>query len=316
MNSYFIERRHCPCCQSLRGKELCCIPYTQSPLRDYLLSFYSPQGKVEFEYLKEQNYYLIQCINCGLIYQREIPCQFLMHKLYEEWIDPQKVFDLVEKKRSIGYFSRLSAEIMSIIRMFDSPTMQLKFLDFSMGWGHWCKMAQAFRCEVHGTEFSSARIAYAKQQGVHVVEYENLPNSYYDFINANQVFEHLPNPMQTLSHLSKKLAQGGILKISVPYAEDIINRLDKWDWYAPKGSADSLNPVAPLEHINCFSRALLIHLAKAHQLVPISIHQVTYQLQPDSFKEIVKACLRPIWYQLRGHQKLESTCIFFQATSK
>ncbi|MCI5151173.1 MAG: hypothetical protein D3916_17625, partial [Candidatus Electrothrix sp. MAN1_4] len=115
MNEYFTAREECPNCGSSNGSELCRTPYNTAPLRDYLISFYSPQGAVEFKYLKDQDYILIECVNCSLINQREIPNGFLMKKIYGEWIAPNKCFNLFEKSRKIDYFSRLSSEIIGIV---------------------------------------------------------------------------------------------------------------------------------------------------------------------------------------------------------
>jgi transcription elongation factor Elf1 len=87
MNKYFVRRSRCPACQSSEYNELVRAVLTQPPCGDYLLSFYGAQGGVELEYLDEQDYALAECLDCGLVYQQEIPGEFLMHKLYEEWID-------------------------------------------------------------------------------------------------------------------------------------------------------------------------------------------------------------------------------------
>jgi hypothetical protein len=46
------------------------------------------KGGVEFEYLQGARFVLQQCRTCGLIFQGQIGNDVLMHKLYEEWIDP------------------------------------------------------------------------------------------------------------------------------------------------------------------------------------------------------------------------------------
>ena len=50
MNSYFICRDHCPACASPNFKEIYKNRFTEPPISDYLKSFYSAQGKIEFEY--------------------------------------------------------------------------------------------------------------------------------------------------------------------------------------------------------------------------------------------------------------------------
>ncbi len=304
MNDYFTARRKCPCCRSSVCNELYRAPYCSDPMREYLISFYSPQGGVEFEYLQDQDYVLVECADCGLVYQREIPNDFLMRKLYEEWIDPKKCFDLYERTRGIRYFRHLSSEIVRIVSIFDRPPMNLKFLDFSMGWGHWCRIAQSFGCTVHGTEFSQARIDYAKSKGVTVIDYSEIANHRYDFINTEQVFEHLPDIRTPLNYLKGSLKPNGILKINVPNGWDIKQRLKKCDWTAPKGSKDSLNLIAPLEHINCFNHSSLVVLAQGAGLVPVYTHvKGAASKQSRGFKETAKAILRPYLHRLKGIRK-------------
>jgi len=67
INPWFIKRAECPACESKIFKTIYESPYDQSPIRDYLLEFYSPQGNVEFEYLAGAMYALCECNTCGLI---------------------------------------------------------------------------------------------------------------------------------------------------------------------------------------------------------------------------------------------------------
>jgi len=309
MNDYFIQRSKCPSCESPKYTVLRRSPYSERPLKDYLVSFYSAQGTIEIEFLEGQDYVLVECSGCGLIYQQEIPGEFLMQKLYEEWIDPHIVFELFEKRRTIGYYVGLIAEVISIIKRFNRPPMQLQFLDFGMGWGHWCRAAQAFGCIVYGTELSAARIKYARQMGVQVINYEEIPWQKFDFINTEQVFEHLPEPKETLIHLKRSMKADGLLKISVPNGNDIKRRLTKWDWDTLKNSTLSLNPVAPLEHINCFSKDALICLARECGLTPIEVPSVSLQISSNGFNTI-KTILQPYKHRLQNTQRANS--IFFR----
>jgi SAM-dependent methyltransferase len=301
VNDYFTLRQECPCCGSRNAHELCRTPYSTDPMREYLVSFYSPQGRVEFEYLQDQDYVLFECVDCDLIYQPEIPNDLLMHKLYEEWIDPKKCFDLHERPRRIQYFSHLSSEIVAIISLLDRPPIELEFLDFGMGWGHWCRLALSFGCTVQGTEFSRSRADYARSKGVQVIDHSEIGSHRYDFINTEQVFEHLPEIRSTLEYLKGSLKPGGILKISVPNGRNIKARLKTWNWTAPKGSRDSLNPVAPLEHLNCFNHSSLILFATNSGLVPVDTTRGPSEGGgPRNVRQAGKAILRPFWHWMKG----------------
>lgn len=313
MNKFFTKRECCPGCQSQRTIELLRSPLTAPPLRDYLVFFYNPQGGVEFKYLQDQDYVLTECMYCGLVYQTEIPGELLIYKLYEKWIDPEKVWELIELHRTLGYFSGLSNEITDVIRYFNRPPSQLTFLDFGMGWGHWCRMAQAFGCKVYGVELSEARIEYARQTGVRIINFEEISSLQFDFINTEQVFEHLSEPGGTLAYLRQSLAPDGILKISVPDGGDIQQRLNMGNWQAPKTSRYSLNPVAPLEHINCFNRASLLQLAREVSLEPIDFQVPRGKV--ETVRGFVGSMLR-YWNRLRGNQsgvRVEPLSLFFRS---
>ena len=299
MNNFFISRDRCPCCESSEFLELSRASYVQAPLRDYLVSFYSPQGGVEFDYLEDQDWILVKCLGCELIYQREIPNEFLMHKLYDEWINPKKEFVLHEENKTIDCFAELGWETYRIVKTFGRPPQQVHCLDFSMGWGHWCRIAAAFGCTVHGTEFGAARAAHAKETGVNVIDYNEIPGFRYDYIRAEQVFEHLPNPRQTLAYLTRSLNEGGVLMIGVPNGGDIMERLKTPDWRALKGTSGSLNAVAPLEHINCFNRSSLLRLTGELGLVP-------FEIPSSGFSQRAKGILRPYWHRLLGRQTGEA----------
>jgi hypothetical protein len=90
--------------------------------------------------------------------------------------------------------------------------------------------------------------------GIEVIE--NLSGQRFDFINAEQVFEHIPSPCETLQQLAEHLNSGGVIHIAVPNGAGIERKLARPDW-KPTGDA-----VLPLEHINCFTRRTLIRLGE------------------------------------------------------
>lgn len=258
--NFFIKREFCPVCQSGNYKTIYSCGFLESPIKEYLSSFYFSQGVIEFEYLEGSKFILDKCSNCGLIFQEEIPNDFLMERLYEKWIDPQ--FWKKEQSQSFDYFAQYAQEIMMILMYFNTTPSQLAFLDFGMGWGNWCLMAKAWGCDSYGYEISKSRIEYAKSRGIKVISLDEIPNHSFDFINTEQVFEHISEPLETLCFLKKSLKTKGLIRISVPDGGDIKRRLKILDWTAPKGSRNSLNIVSPLEHINCFNRSSIIKMAE------------------------------------------------------
>jgi len=300
-NSWFVRREECPACTSLSFATIYQSRYDRPPIKDYLVDFYSPQGMVESEYLEGATYVLRECGVCGLIYQRDVPNKLLMERIYEHWIDPKKVFVRHLSQDGLEKYSYYAQEIMQIISYIGKMPSEVSVFDFGMGWGKWALMAKAFGCDSFGLEFSIERIQYAKGNGIKVINWDEIPKYRFDFINTEQVFEHLQDPLQTLRHLSSGLRTNGILKISVPGVNDIRRRLKIMDWSSPKGSKYSLNPVAPLEHINYFRRQSLVQMATQASLeetiIPIKI-QYKYLTDWHKAKRILGNLFSPLYINI------------------
>ena len=264
---HFQKRLECPTCAEKQNiEELYCAPFLDSPIQEYLESFYISQGKVELEYLKSETFCLNQCGNCQLIFQSNLPNNDLLLRVYEIWIDPKYVYENIASKQPPSYFRKIRRQIQSIPKLTGLPPSETRVLDYSMGWGQWCEQAQKLGFTVEGTEYSPSRIAHAKKIGISVISEENLEASRYHFINAEQVFEHLSKPSETLEKLQRSLTKGGILRIAVPNGKNMKQLLKYPNWLAPKGHPQNLGPIAPLEHLNCFNHECLMTFGESKGL--------------------------------------------------
>lgn len=308
----FIERTHCPSCHATTAHELYRCAYTDPAIQGYLTTAYAAVGHgIEVEYLQGASFILRECAECGLVYQQQIPDDALMERLYEQWIDPQTVFARHQQSDTLAYHSRDAQEIMQVMAFLNQPPHALAFLDFGMGWGKWARMAKAFGCDAYGTELSPARIAYAQAHGVKVLSEAELANQQFDFINTEQVFEHLPEPLITLKTLTQALKPTGLLKISVPDGSDLKRRLTVMDWSAPKGSQLSLNAVSPLEHINCFTRPTLQKMAASAGLREVKI-PLRLQYAFATNWQLPKPLLKNLLLPLSRNLLQRGTYLFFR----
>jgi len=267
-NNHMVLRDTCPACRSRNAVMLYSCDYCAEPIRSYVDRFYSTQGHADFEYLKDAAYVLDECKDCGLVYQRWVPDEDLCARVYNEWIDPARILDVRMKsdraKASLAY----AEELLGIINRLKSGSNRIRMLDFGMGWGEYCQVAQALGCKACGVEVSQERIDHARSQGIEVMSQDELPESEFDYIVCDQVLEHVPNPLSVWQTFSKCLREGGIAKIGVPdgkgVAAQVRSRGFHWeapDWRIPGQSGD--NPVSPLEHINCFDVTSLVALAES-----------------------------------------------------
>ncbi|MCW3998723.1 MAG: class I SAM-dependent methyltransferase [Candidatus Bathyarchaeota archaeon] len=312
---YFEERPRCPACYSEQFISLFSCSFENPPIRQYIESFYGPEGRIEYQYLRETNFILSECKRCGLVFQKAIPNDFLMKKLYQNWLDPEPTFiKQVMDRRDLNYHINDAGEVMMIVAYLRDNPSNLSFFDFGMGWGSWALMAKAFGCKAYGSELSKIKLDYCISQGITPVQWGDLVNYKFDFINAEQVFEHISNPLDSLIHLAKALdPKHGLIKISVPDGNNIIRKVRIADWTAKKYSKNSLNAVSPLEHINCFSRNSLLRMAKLAGLrevkIPLSL-QYTYGVNWEPFRPLAYTLLRPFY---RNILKKGTTLFFTKA---
>lgn len=248
----FQQREHCPVCASTSNRLLCEIPYRDPQLSNYLEQFYG--GRVALNSLQTANYRVVLCQHCGFIYQDSILHAEGLKILYEDWIDHTQS---LRKKQTAGasLYLQYAAQIQTLARLFKQRPDQVRILDYGMGWGYWSRMAQAHGFDVVGFELSEQRREYARRSGVSVID--ELPDEMasFDCIYANQVFEHLPDPLQSLRDICLQLKPEGIICIRVPDGRGVIASLEQGGW------SPELTAIHPLEHINCFTRKTLLGMA-------------------------------------------------------
>jgi SAM-dependent methyltransferase len=237
---------------------LCTLPYDDPSVVRYLERQYA--DRLDRSLLAGGSYVVVRCTGCGLLYQREVPDPALLAHVYgdattitDEEIGARRGLDV-----RVGY----ARQIEQAVRYLGLPPHRAQVLDFGAGYGHWLRMADAYGCQVTGTELDPTRASSLVDAGFDLIDPESLPRSEFHLINAEQVVEHLVDPLAVVTRLAQALRPGGILRIGVPNGTGVADLLADPDWDAPKGSARSLSAVAPLEHLNCFDSGALVELGR------------------------------------------------------
>ncbi len=246
------QREHCPGCGNQSHEPVYRLDYADSQLRKFLAEFY--QNRIDYEYLLDQRFEISKCLNCGLLFQTYVLNQPGQAALYGEWVDNQKSLQKKQQAK-MKLFKQYAGQLDTISRIFRKPPHQIDMLEFGMGWGYWSRMATAFGFRLQGLELSPERVEHARGLGIDVIEKLPENGAGYDFIYANQVFEHLELPLQTLTDLTAKLKPGGVIYLRVPDGRGVENSLKRNGWHA------ELDAIHPLEHINCFTRKSLCFMA-------------------------------------------------------
>ena len=297
-NNLLLKRQACPVCKSQKLKDIYSSSYKFTPIHNYISNAYGKN--CDTSQIQENIYSLLQCQKCDLIFQEYIPSPELMNQLYETSCSPH-----FYSGHNISYYTIYTQDIIQLLSFLGKAPTKVKILDFGMGWGRWALMAKAFGCDVYGTELSLQRLKYAESNGIKALTWDEIPDVSFDFINTDQVVEHLAYPVEVIEYLTKSLQPDGIIKICVPNSFGIRFRLKYMDWEAPKGSIKSLNPVAPLEHINCFYRKSMLELARVVGLKEVKVPLLMqYQCSTlwNSPKKILRNLAMPIYRNVFGLQ--------------
>ena len=253
MAEHFVTRKNCELCGGDQKRILLSLEFTDPLLWSFLAQYY--EGRIDKSDVAGGKYEVVRCLQCGFIWQAQILNDTLMEKLYSFWVVPERS---LEKKRcaDISLYSNYANEVKVIASLLGKKPFEINVLDFGMGWGYWCFMAKAFGYNVTAFEMSKERSEFARRNGINVLDkFSETSLQQFDFINAEQVFEHLSAPSKILHRLSSSLRKGGVIRISVPNGESIEKELANPNWKPSK------NAVHPLEHVNCFTSATLIRLA-------------------------------------------------------
>lgn len=282
----FEERTLCPVCGTSGGESLYAEPFASGDTFRFINDYY--KGRIFKEQLARGTYELIRCDACTLIYQKYILDRDGLEHLYEHAISPSESL----RKRTEAphqYFMKLikSAAAPATLMPKKLPR-DIEVLDFGMGWGHWVFAARAHGYTVKGAEISAARVSYAQKGGVEIIDpLDDDWSESFDFVNTDQVFEHLDRPDKFLNALQACLRPGGVIKIFVPDSEPDYRAIMAGNWRPRK---DAFHP---LEHINAFNWQSMLVLTRKYGL-----HSVDDRLIRRGFRRYYHRLRRrtPSWY--------------------
>jgi 2-polyprenyl-3-methyl-5-hydroxy-6-metoxy-1,4-benzoquinol methylase len=254
--------------------------YKDKDVIDFLIKFY--EGRVDIDSISTINYKILKCNSCGFIWHNEILSDELMMLLYDKWISSEHSLNK-KLHAELVLFESYAAQNALIGRLLGRKPNEIKVLDYGMGWGFWCKMADAFGFDVYGFEYSKKRIDYASLRNLKIIDSPEVLDSHvFDFINTEQVFEHVYQPKDVLLNLVNLLSKGGVIRISVPNGQNLVNKIKNSEWTPSK------DEIQPLEHINSFKNKSLIELGKQCGLYCINEDNGTNLLFTKSRERFMK----------------------------
>lgn len=292
----FIERSRCPACHSGSHERLLSVPFDDPSLGGFVAAYY----RIDPARLTAP-YRLDRCRSCGLIFQRFVGDETLLADLYGKWAPTvERLEDIPEFNTDLANprTSRDGHELMTASAFLGRPIRDLTVLDYGMGWGLWATIARRLGASSCGTELSEKMAADARRRGVELLD---KVQGEFDFVNVEQVIEHVTEPLDLLAELTAVLSRDGIIKLSLPNASNAprIIAAIKSGRYA--GDSETIMPIQPLEHINAFSPAVVRRMAAEAglEIVRPKLAQLYAFMRrgglPSHPKKAIKELIRPFW---------------------
>ena len=257
------DRTLCPGCRAASSPPVYRTPLCEDPLRAYLLDFYD--GRLDVGSLGG-DFTLVDCPECGLLYQVRVPAPSEVAAFYELVVDAGR--DDVEHRLGATVRSGTQLDLRRTVRRAGRPAAQVDVLDYGAGTGLWLDVTAEFGCRTTGAEIDPGARARLEAAGHATVDHDDLPGSAFDLVNLEQVLEHVLEPLEVMGRVASAVRPDGLVRVCVPNGAGVRALLADPDWSAPKGAPRSLNAVAPLEHVNCFDHGSLVAVGVAAGLEP------------------------------------------------
>ncbi len=206
--------------------------------------------------LADKDYEIRHCAASDLYFQTWVMEE---HEL-AGWYSPPAGDDFFAgeiAKQELHWFAHMTEEILVMRQMCHQPRPAV--LDFGCNWGKWASMALAHGCDVYAVEVNRAAADFCARRGIKIVGMDQLKELRFDFINVDQVVEHLSEPRPIVEKLAGCLKPGGFLKLGTPDNPRLPCLLTAAQRTGDNRVLNSrtLDSLAPLEHVNLFNHASL-----------------------------------------------------------
>lgn len=212
---------------------------------------------------------IVSCTSCGHVYVTPRPtpaiCADIYGRLWRSY-EPEtlKVDDFA----------------LHVCRQLGALGNKGKLLDFGCGWGSYLGAAKHLGWDPVGIELDEAKVAFVERYGLKAVCGDLLDRvfeeSSFDAVIAQQVFEHLYDPVAYLVEIKRILKPGGVLFVSVPNFGRLAARLQGPRWPM----------VSPVAHVRYFTRTVLENFVESHGFSVLNKKYVK-RFENQSIKELL-----------------------------
>lgn len=217
--------------------------------------------------LTDKEYEVRYCAKSGIYFQTLVMEDEELTGLYARAPLADSFEDEIGRQK-LHWFGHMTEEILVMRQMVGAKRPVV--LDFGTNWGKWASMALAHGCDVYGVDVNIEAAAFCSRRGIKMVGREELASLRFDFINVDQVLEHLSEPLTVARELTACLKPGRWMKWGTPDNRRLPQQLRQAQANRDNGILDQkrIDSLAPLEHVNLFSNGSLKFLAAQLGLQP------------------------------------------------
>lgn len=170
---------------------------------------------------REEQYPLVECANCGLIFLGKRVSRNSLNEIYVPGKYP--IYDAeLKKKKNVNLFIKKMYYLF--VRIFIGKDFwglkklgKGRLLDIGCSNGAYLFRKKEEGWETYGVEISEYAAKKAKENGLNVfcgeLKEAKFQNNFFDVITMNQVIEHVYEPAQTMAEINRILKPKGILQI-------------------------------------------------------------------------------------------------------
>lgn len=217
--------------------------------------------------LADKPYEIRFCPASGLHFQTWVMDDRELAGLYSPPADENFFREQIGQQK-LHWFAHMTEEILVMRQLVTARTPVV--LDFGCNCGKWASMALAHGCEVYGVDVNRDAAAFCAARGIKMLFQNDLGRARFDFINADQVVEHLTEPLGVARLLADALKPGGFLKLGTPDNPRLPQQLRAAQASGNNAvlAAKTLDSLSALEHVNLFNNGSLRLLGERVGLRP------------------------------------------------
>jgi len=200
---------------------------------------------------------VVRCLQCGQLRTFPEPSAESLEVIYSQATEKYSETGFNAERDAL--FSGFGEDVVRNLSPFLPPNARL--LDVGCNMGHLLFAARKAGWKADGLEINKGLVPTLRSNGFTIydtfLETANIAPATYDVLVANQVLEHVPEPLEFLNAAKRVVKPGGIIFLSLPcYWSPYPVILKRDNWYS----------LLPEEHIWQFSRSNLISLLEKSAL--------------------------------------------------